>query len=83
MKKQVKYSSEDLEIKEWLLSLAKTQYPHADDFYAVKNLKDNWVFGAINSSILRHGSGIHNEMKGSMVKIIFADYKKLKQFQTV
>jgi hypothetical protein len=70
-KKQVKYSSKDLLIKEFLLNLAKKQHEHADDWFAEKKLTGSWVFGSLNDNSLRHGSGYSNQLSESMVNIIY------------
>jgi hypothetical protein len=74
-KKKVKYNSDDLLIKEFLISLAKEQYDHADNYFAIKKLSGAWEFGSTNDNSLRHGSGYHNQLSASMVQII---YEKVK-----
>ena len=74
-KKTVKYSDEDLEIKEFLIGLAKEQYEHGDSFYAFKNLKGNWEFGSSNDEPMKFGDGNFNQIKGSLAKILFNKFR--------
>ena len=74
-KKTVKYSAEDLEIKEFLIGLAKEQYDHGDSFYAIKKLSGSWEFGSSNDEPMKFGNGYTNQLAGNMVKLLFDKYK--------
>ena len=78
-KKTVKYSAEDLEIKEFLIGLAKEQYDHGDSFYAIKKLSGSWEFGSSNDEPMKFGNGYTNQLAGNMVKLLFV-IKRLRTY---
>lgn len=66
----------DDKYKEFLINLAKEQYDHGDSFYAFKNKKGNWEFGSNNDEPLKFGNGNSNQMKSSLVKILYDKLNK-------
>jgi len=67
----IKYTEKDLQIKEWLIGLAKIQYDHGDDFYAYKSKNGKWHFGSSNDEPMKFGNGYENILPEGMVEIIY------------